>query len=494
VLDLDVVAGHVDDEVGEEDALLAKGTYLELVEGVGTGMTPAAALGVRFAHDVIAGDAPLDVRPVVAVGTEPGCRFHRVVESIRHCVGRGSQFVEAVRVAFEGAADAVSEISEHESEITDLREETDDLESTTEELRSERSELEARTENLSEKQRRLEALDGVEADYTAAETRYEDNKSAESELESIRERIGEFETEVAELDEEIASYGDLDSELDTVKETQEETKEGYETYIAHEEEASKRDEREEAVEEARSELADLRSRAEGVREEIGELESEFDEERFEALDTDIGAFEAEKNQLTGKRETVEGNLSDARSELDDLYEKQSEKEALEAEIAEIERDKRFAGWSRNTLQQGAADLRDLITTEIGHRANEVFQQLRGNPTETLVWDKTYNLRVRVKGQDKPFDSLSGGEKMAAALAVRLAILERLASVGMAFLDEPTANLDTEKKQNLVNQLESLEGLGQLTVVSHDRTFEAMTERAVVLEKDETDEVTRVVSQ
>jgi len=175
-------------------------------------------------------------------------------------------------------------------------------------------------------------------------------------------------------------------------------------------------------------------------------------------------------------------LSDARSELDDLYEKQSEKEALDAEIAEIERDKRFAGWSRNTLQQGAADLRELITTEIGHRANEVFQQLRGNPTETLVWDKTYNLRVRVKGQDKPFDSLSGGEKMAAALAVRLAILERLASVGMAFLDEPTANLDTEKKQNLVNQLESLEGLGQLTVVSHDRTFEAMTERAVVLEK------------
>jgi len=361
-------------------------------------------------------------------------------------------------------------------------------------LRSERSELEARTENISEKRRRLEALDGVEADYTAAETRYEDNKSAESELESIRERIGEFETELAELDEEIASYGDLDSELDAVKETQEETKEGYETYIAHEEEASKRDEREEAVEEARSELADLRSRAEGVREEIGELESEFDEERFEVLDTDIGAFEAEKNQLTGKRETVEGNLSDARSELDDLYEKQSEKEALDAEIAEIERDKRFAGWSRNTLQQGAADLRELITTEIGHRANEVFQQLRGNPTETLVWDKTYNLRVRVKGQDKPFDSLSGGEKMAAALAVRLAILERLASVGMAFLDEPTANLDTEKKQNLVNQLESLEGLGQLTVVSHDRTFEAMTERAVVLEKDETDEVTRVVSQ
>ena len=394
----------------------------------------------------------------------------------------------------EAAADAVSEIPEHESEIDDLREEIGDLESTIEKLQSEQSELEDRTEDLSEKQRRLEALDGVEADYTAAKTRYEDNKSAEAELASIRERIGELEAEVAELDEEITSYGDLDSELIELKETLEETKDGYETYIAHEEEASQRDERKESVAEAKSDLADLQSRAEGVREEIGELESEFDEERLGELDSDIKSFEATKNRLDGKRETVGENLSGKQSKLDDLNEKQSEKEALETEITELERDKRFAGWSRNTLQQGAADLRELITTEIGHRANEVFQQLRGNPTETLVWDKTYNLRVRVKGQDKPFDSLSGGEKMAAALAVRLAILERLASVGMAFLDEPTANLDTEKKQNLVNQLESLEGLGQLTVVSHDRTFEAMTERAVVLEKDETDEVTRVVSQ
>ncbi len=394
----------------------------------------------------------------------------------------------------ESAADALAEIPEHESEIDDLREEIDDLELTIEELQSEQSELEARAEDLSEKQRRLEALEGVETAYTEAKTRYKDNESAESELESIQERIAELETEVAEFDEEIASYGDLDSELEAVKGTLAETREGYETYIAHEGEADKRDEREEAVEEARSELADLRTRAEGVREEISELELKFDEERFGELDSDVDSFEAERNQLTGKRETVEENLSDAHSKLDNLYEKQAEKEELESEITELERDKRFAGWSRNTLQQGAADLRELITTEIGHRANEVFQQLRGNPTETLVWDKTYNLRVRVKGQDKPFDSLSGGEKMAAALAVRLAILERLASVGMAFLDEPTANLDTEKKQNLVNQLESLEGLGQLTVVSHDRTFEAMTERAVVLEKDETEEVTRVVSQ
>lgn len=394
----------------------------------------------------------------------------------------------------ETAADAVSEISEHESEIADIREEIDEIESAIEDLRSEQSELEAQTENLSRKQDRLEELDGVEAKYTAAKTRYDDNESAESELETTQESIEELEAEITEYDEEIASYGDLDAELNAVKETLEETKDGHREYLAHKETASKTDNRRQAVDEAQSELAGLRTKAETVEEEISKLESKYDENRFEALNSDIDTFEADKNQLTGKRETVQENLTDAQRELKELNEKQSEKETLEAEITELDRDKRFAGWSRNTLQQGAADLRELITTEIGHHANEVFQQLRGNPTETLVWDKTYNLRVRVKGQNKSFDSLSGGEKMAAALAVRLAILERLASVGMAFLDEPTANLDTEKRQNLVNQLESLEGLGQLTVVSHDMTFEAMTERAVVLEKNETDEVTQVVSQ
>jgi exonuclease SbcC len=79
--------------------------------------------------------------------------------------------------------------------------------------------------------------------------------------------------------------------------------------------------------------------------------------------------------------------------------------------------------------------------------------------------------------------LSGGEKMAAALAVRLAILEQLASVGVAFLDEPTANLDREKKRNLVSQLKQLDSFEQLTVISHDETFDSMTDYTISVTKD-----------
>jgi exonuclease SbcC len=51
-----------------------------------------------------------------------------------------------------------------------------------------------------------------------------------------------------------------------------------------------------------------------------------------------------------------------------------------------------------------------------------------------------------------------------------------------FLDEPTTNLDQEKRRNLVDQLQNLEGFEQLTVVSHDDAFESVTEHAITLEK------------
>jgi len=82
--------------------------------------------------------------------------------------------------------------------------------------------------------------------------------------------------------------------------------------------------------------------------------------------------------------------------------------------------------------------------------------------------------------------------MGAALAIRLAILNVLSDVDVVFLDEPTTNLDGEKRGNLVDQIQNLPGFEQLTVVSHDDTFESLTENAITLEKQ--DGATRVVNQ
>ncbi|MDG6218990.1 MAG: hypothetical protein QCI00_06080, partial [Candidatus Thermoplasmatota archaeon] len=86
------------------------------------------------------------------------------------------------------------------------------------------------------------------------------------------------------------------------------------------------------------------------------------------------------------------------------------------------------------------------------------------------------------GNERAFHKLSGGEKMCAALSVRLAILKLLSTMDVVFLDEPTTNLDDEKKENLVAQLQQLSGFSQIFVISHDETFESMTEHVITLEK------------
>ena len=61
--------------------------------------------------------------------------------------------------------------------------------------------------------------------------------------------------------------------------------------------------------------------------------------------------------------------------------------------------------------------------------------------------------------------------MAAALAVRLALLRELSSIDVAFFDEPTSNLDENRRNNLADQILNVKGFSQIFVISHDDTFE-----------------------
>jgi exonuclease SbcC len=99
---------------------------------------------------------------------------------------------------------------------------------------------------------------------------------------------------------------------------------------------------------------------------------------------------------------------------------------------------------------------------------------------TLRWDTGYEIILEENGHDRPFASLSGGEQMAAALAVRLALLKELSEIRIAFFDEPTANMDEERRHNLAEQIGRVKDFDQLFVVSHDDTFEGFTDRVITV--------------
>ena len=94
-------------------------------------------------------------------------------------------------------------------------------------------------------------------------------------------------------------------------------------------------------------------------------------------------------------------------------------------------------------------------------------------TGRLEWRNDYEVALHQRGQQRAFKQLSGGEQMAAALAIRLALLRTFQQLDVAFLDEPTTNMDDTRRANLARQLDTLRGFEQMVVISHDDAFDGL---------------------
>ncbi|HEU4783626.1 MAG TPA: hypothetical protein VFS83_09825, partial [Ktedonobacterales bacterium] len=62
------------------------------------------------------------------------------------------------------------------------------------------------------------------------------------------------------------------------------------------------------------------------------------------------------------------------------------------------------------------------------------------------------------------------------------LLRRLSHLDIAFFDEPTQNMDGERRGNLAEQIRRVRGFDQLLVISHDDTFEQGLDGVIHLEK------------
>ena len=108
----------------------------------------------------------------------------------------------------------------------------------------------------------------------------------------------------------------------------------------------------------------------------------------------------------------------------------------------------------------------------------MYREITGNAERTLKWSEDYGIDLEEGGYDRPFVSLSGGEQMAAALSVRLALLKQLSDIRIAFFDEPTTNMDAGRRENLAQQISQIKHFDQLFVISHDDTFEGYMDHEV----------------
>ena len=182
-------------------------------------------------------------------------------------------------------------------------------------------------------------------------------------------------------------------------------------------------------------------------------------------------------QLTHTREQHE-KLSSQVTYLNEVREKRKADLAVSEKLSTLRETTDFI---RETLQKAAPYITEAYLHSISIEANQLFRDISGRFDCTLKWSNDYEITLEEKGHQRPFANLSGGEQMAAALAVRLALLKEFSdNLSLAFFDEPTTNMDEERRRNLAQQIGRITGFRQLFVISHDDSFENFTDQVVLL--------------
>ena len=94
-----------------------------------------------------------------------------------------------------------------------------------------------------------------------------------------------------------------------------------------------------------------------------------------------------------------------------------------------------------------------------------------------------------KPRERTDDQLSGGQIMSAVVALRLALLQTIGA-RIAFFDEPTSNLDADRRENLAHAFRAIDigreevtehWYDQLFLISHDVAFTEVTDQIISLE-------------
>ena len=225
------------------------------------------------------------------------------------------------------------------------------------------------------------------------------------------------------------------------------------------------------------EISQIDSHAKIIFENITKLESEtkgFDEQEFSNL-----------KKLVNEKQM---NLSQLDQQIGAILEKISKGEQqiklIQNVISELKIVKEYVG-NLNEIQMNvfsrdgpvATSLRSWALNTISAKASEYLTLLNTKIQRISLSEKSRDISIACfsKNEVLELESLSGGEKVSVALALRLGMASLLgaSNLNLMILDEPTTHLDAERKKSLVEVLSQLSNISssetrmQFLIITHD---------------------------
>ena len=337
---------------------------------------------------------------------------------------------------------------------------------------------------------RGEALEGKKRELVASRQRVQQRKEAIQEqqgrLEVVREAAAR--TRVA-----LSAHAGLDEGIRGAGEELARFQADRDSFIANQQAAEELEKRLETLTKYQARLQDLEVELAAKTEELHGLRDGYRAEVHESA--------------RGDRERLVSSLATLQAELGSLAEGitrlQGEIAVLTLLAAEIAR--KLAAIDR-LVEQGtlvkflrnqvfknvSSQLSERFREEISFRADRIYRSI-AESDEELFWGENYQIVLKDMAEgvirERSDDQLSGGQMMSAVVALRLALLQTIGA-RIAFFDEPTSNLDAERRENLARAFRAIDvgqeevtehWYDQLFLVSHDVSFTEITDQTIQLD-------------
>jgi exonuclease SbcC len=296
-------------------------------------------------------------------------------------------------------------------------------------------------------------------------------------------RVSELEKAAAAFDAKLARFNKLDDALHKARAESDRTRLAHQEFLRLEAAAATLEVRQQSVAQAENALAEAEKSlhaARAARETAAQnyRRVEHDAERA-ALTNARAQIAAANAQLQAAQNRV-AELAAELLRLDEIRAQMREEFKAKDRLQQAHETTEFI---RDTLKKAGPHVAQVYAYSISLEANQLYREITGEAHLTLRWTQDYEVLLEEEGYERSFNNLSGGEQMVAALSVRLALLKQLSDIRLAFFDEPTVNMDTERRTRLAQQIGQIQDFDQLFVISHDDSFAENVDNTVRVPAD-----------
>ncbi|MDW7725925.1 MAG: AAA family ATPase [Candidatus Methanoperedens sp.] len=352
-------------------------------------------------------------------------------------------------------------------------------------------ELKIADELIESKTRELKALNSPDKEFENLNRNIEKNLEELKILEHVPVSLESCRHERESLESKFLFFSGLDKKIAAVQEMIKNLEPQHDKYLQALPLALKMDEYAQECRYLQDSISSVNSALNEDIQKQGALLKVFSEQ---LLDETIHHLEVLGNSASSSAEALKGRKRNMDKLARDLAIMETEFLKIKDIEKKLDNEKQFLSFStfiRDTIKNSSEYIVNEFIGEISQDAGNIYSEIMDDYTCGLKWQNDYDIEIESAGEVKSFRQLSGGERMSAALAVRLALLKALSSCDFVFLDEPTQNMDEIRREKLSQEIMNIRGFKQVFVISHDDTFNEKYANVIKIEK--TDGESRVVS-